>query len=72
MLGEKELTFARAYEIVQSMESAAKNSTDMQSMISNPSPTQPIHSVEKKELVGVIGCYRCGGHFWLQRVSSKK
>ena len=62
LLGEKELTFARAYEIAQSMESAAKNSTGIQSMISNPSLTQPIHSVEKKELGGVIECYRCGGH----------
>ena len=62
LLGEEELTFARAYEIAQSMESAAKNSTDMQSMISNPSPTQPVHSVEKKELDRVVECFRCGGH----------
>ena len=62
LLGEKELTFARAYEIAQFMESAAKNSTDMQSMISNPSPTQPVHSVEKKELVGDVEYYKCGGH----------
>ena len=54
LLGEKELTFARAYEIAQSMESAAKYTTDKQSMIGNPALAQPVHSVEKKKLIRVV------------------
>ena len=66
LLGEATLTFKRALEIAQAMETAANNTKDIQQANGSVQP-RDVHRVFKEKMgkpAKSVECYRCGGaHF---------
>ncbi|KAJ8351939.1 hypothetical protein SKAU_G00234150 [Synaphobranchus kaupii] len=63
LLGEATLTFKKALEISQAMETAANNTKDIQKANGGAQPSA-VHHVSTEKTGKSVECYRCGGaHF---------
>ena len=66
LLGEVELTFARAFQIALAVESANKHAIELQSSVPTTVPPviNAVGSRPKDKAKKVIECYRCGGNHY--------
>ena len=62
LLAEADLAFKKALELAQAMESADRNTQDLQKATAQ---SVAVHAVHKQGSSGV--CYRCGGKHWSSR-----
>ena len=58
LLAKSDLTFEKALEISQMMESANRDVLDLQSTLS----PAPVNVLQKEFFISKLNCYHCGGH----------
>ena len=66
LLGEVDLSFAKAFQIAPSVESANKHANELQASVpaSVPPSVNVIGSRPKEKAKRVVECYRCGGNHY--------